>query len=159
MSLALTLRTATARPLTVDDAAILQALLVRSAAYFRGAHGRAPDKHAALERIADALGDTQVALLGLFRGEALVGYLELRQGEPREHDATIVLLVLEPAERRKGLGREVVEALASSLAATGTRALHLGVQDHEHGARAFWLAQSFVEDGRDEGVTRFVRTL
>ncbi|MBS2027275.1 MAG: GNAT family N-acetyltransferase [Deltaproteobacteria bacterium] len=159
MSLALTLRTATARPLAGDDAAILQALLVRSAAYFRGADGRAPSKHAALERISDALGDAQVALIGLFRGESLVGFLELRLDEPREHDATIVLLLLEPAERRKGLGREVVEALVSSLSKAGTRAIHLGVQDHEHGARAFWEAQGFVDDGRDEGVTRFVRKL
>ena len=159
MELTLPLRTARARPLTVDDAAMLQALLMRCAAYFRGADGRAPGKHAAIERIADALGDAQVKLSGIFREDALVGFMELRLDEPRAHEATIVLLLIDPAERRKGLGREIVESLATSLAKSKLRAINLGVQDHERGACEFWMAQGFVEEGRDAGVTRLVRLL
>lgn len=156
--LALALRTAQARPLDLPDAPALQALLARCADYFRAADGVAPGKNAALERISEALGDAQLRLFGIFQRE-LVGLLELRLDEPSDRDATIVLLLVDPAQRRSGLGREVVEACCAALGLEGFEALHLGVQDHEHGAHTFWTSLGFEPASTEPGITNYVRAL
>jgi len=160
-ALELALHTVAARPLSTDDAERLQALLVRCRAYFRQADGRVPGKHAALERLSDALGDEHARLFGFTApgDPGLCGILELRLHEPQPREVTIVLLLLAPEVRRQGLGREIVEGVAQMLAAAGYRSMHLGVQGHEAAARAFWSGLGFLPEGRERGVTRYVRPL
>ena len=154
------LRAAGLRPLELADATGLQALLERCASYFRAAEGAPPAKHAALERLSDALGDPRTRLFGVAGNPgALRGILQLQLHEPSPDEVTVVLLLLEPAARRRGLGRELVGSVLGALAGAGARSAHLGVQDHEDGAAEFWRAMGFVEDGREEGVTRMVRAL
>lgn len=157
----LALHLGTARTLALEDAPALQALLGRCAGYFRTADGRAPAKSAALERIADSLGDEHLRLWGLWlpgRAE-LSGLLELRLHEPSAEEATVVLLLVDPASRRRGLGRDAVESLCRALGDEGFSALHLGVQAHEHGARAFWESLGFAAQSEERGITNFVRLL
>jgi GNAT superfamily N-acetyltransferase len=144
------------RVLTFEDVEALQALLRGCADYFRGADGRTPTSHAAMERLADAAGDDAVELLGLERAGALIGLLELR----RVDDAlTVVLLLLHPHTRGRGTGRRLVEALVAAARAEGLREISLGVQDHEAGAHAFWQGLGFVEVRHVDGVTDYVRAL
>lgn len=145
------------RPLGLADEAPLQRLLTQCADYFREAEGRAPAPHAALERIADAAGDPEAALLGLFAPSQLAGLLQLRR--PGDGTLAVVLLLLAPEARGAGLGRKVTEALVEAARAEGLRALTLGVQDHEHQAHAFWSAMGFVASEHADGVTDYARVL
>jgi GNAT superfamily N-acetyltransferase len=160
-SLQLELATLTARTLDFADAPALQRLLRRCDDYFRAADGRAPSKHAALERIADAQGDDRARLWGFTApgGAELLGLLELRLDEPGPEQATVVLLLLDPAARGRGHGRAIVEGLERALSEAGVAELHLGVQDHETVAHAFWSSLGFAPEGRARGVTRYALRL
>jgi GNAT superfamily N-acetyltransferase len=159
--LELSLHSLSAKPLSADDAPELQKLLSRCRAYFKAADGHPVGKHAALERIADVLGEEHARLFGFTQGEEreLCGLLELRLNEPHQAEATVVLLLLAPSCRGRGLGREIVEGTAEALARAKFRSLHLGVQAHEREVHAFWVALGFSPGGRADGVTHYLRAL
>jgi len=112
-----------------------------------------------MERLAEAAGDDAAMLWGAWRQDQLVGLLEVRLHEPGPREITVVLLLVDPAARRAGLGRSLIDALVEPLDPERWRALCLGVQDPQKIAHAFWLALGFVPHGREAGVTRYVRAL
>ncbi len=68
-----------------------------------------------------------------------------------------MLLLLAPGQRRRGLGREVVEGLAEAVRGE-VDALCLGVED-DGDAGPFWESVGFDVEGREPGVTNYRRSL
>ena len=59
-----------------------------------------------------------------------------------------------PDVRRGGIGRALVQAVISALAARGVRQIYLEVRESNAGARAMYGALGFQEVGRRRGYYR-----
>jgi ribosomal protein S18 acetylase RimI-like enzyme len=140
----------------------LQAVLDAARDHFVLTAGAPAAPDAARDLLADAAADEArlVYLLHPAAGGAPLGFLDLHLHQPEPGVAHLGVLALRPAARGRGVGREVVEALALALAGAGFTALRLSVGDENPGARAFWERLGFAEVGRLEGgVTVLERAL
>ena len=66
-------------------------------------------------------------------------------------EVEVLLLTVTPAARRRGLGRQLVEALVAWGAGRGGELLHLEVAEDNRGARSFYERLGFREVGRRRG--------
>jgi len=133
-------RPMTIRPARPDDAdalrAIDEATWAPDISPGSGAAGVPPDR----------LGDTLVAEVG----GAVAGYVLLGPPTPLASNAHVLQiqgLAVDPARRRGGVGRALVEAAATEAAARGARRLTLRVLAPNAGARRLYAACGFVEEG------------
>ena len=134
----------------------VQACLEGAPGYFEQTEGAPPPPDAGLRLLADAEGDPerQVLLLEGRQGGPPLGILDLYLHQPEPAVAHVGLLLLREAMQGRGLGRELVEALARALAAAGFTALRASVADETPGAREFWEQLGAEAVGRlDRGVT------
>ena len=144
------------------DAPALQAVLDAVRDYFVLTEGAPAPRDAARDLLAEAEADEarRVLLVAPRAGGAPVGFLDLHLHQPEPGVAHVGVLALRPEARGRGLGRDLVEALARALAAAGFVALRCSVGDENPEARAFWERVGFAEVGRLEGgVTVLERTL
>ncbi len=81
---------------------------------------------------------------GFERDGRLVGVAELLGGHPAATAWYIGLLILRPAERRRGLGRKLVDELRAWIAARGGTVVRVVVQEQNPRARAFWEREGFA---------------
>jgi GNAT superfamily N-acetyltransferase len=78
------------------------------------------------------------------RGEGrLVGVLELLDGVPDAESVHIAGLYLVPDAHAKGIGSDVVEAIARTAKARGVRALRVAVLSANGPALRFWTSRGF----------------
>ncbi len=66
-------------------------------------------------------------------------------------EAEVLTLAVDPAARRRGLGRALVEAVATEACARGAEALWLEVAEDNMAARALYAAAGFEPTGRRRG--------
>lgn len=93
----------------------------------------------------------------------LVGFAIMDFGDERAH---LVLLAVHPAQRRRGVGRSMVEWLLESARTAGMASIHLELRAGNEAARRFYRALGFSEtvlmpryyDGR-EAAMRMIRVL
>lgn len=91
---------------------------------------------------------------------APIGYLVLSHGYSIEFggpDAFIDEFFLRPAIRGKGMGGEIMQAVCERLAAIGTRAVHLEVDDTNEGATRLYARRGFVQRSNYRLMTRELR--
>ena len=94
---------------------------------------------------------------------ALSGFAIMDFGDERAH---LVLLAVQPAQRRRGIGRRLVEWLLESALTAGMASVHLELRADNAAARRFYRALGFSEtvlvpryyDGR-EAAMRMIRML
>ncbi|HEU4325524.1 MAG TPA: GNAT family N-acetyltransferase [Roseiflexaceae bacterium] len=99
-------------------------------------------------------GDARVFRLQVIRPrgeEAPVGYFHLWHRRPRPDEVGISMFVIDAGHRGHGAGEEIVEALASQLAALGYRAVLLEVYLKNWPALRFWIARRFTTINSYEG--------
>ena len=77
-------------------------------------------------------------------GAGLQGFSIMEFGDERAH---LVLLCVQPALRRSGIGRGMVEWLVASAQVAGMAAIRLELRADNAGAQAFYTALGFSEDG------------
>jgi [ribosomal protein S18]-alanine N-acetyltransferase len=82
-----------------------------------------------------------LAPLACERGR-IAGFALMEFGEERAH---LVLLAVRPAERRRGIGRLLVEWLVESARVAGIASLHLELRAGNAAARGFYRALGFDE--------------
>ncbi|WP_119068855.1 GNAT family N-acetyltransferase [Aggregatilinea lenta] len=137
-----------ARELTPQDAGALQTLLEACDDYTVLVEGQPPDAEAAFDVMADlAPGKTldDKRLLGLWRGDRLVGVLDAMVGYPMPDVWFIGLLMIAPEQRGHGLGASVVGAFEAWAASQGARAIGLGVVEPNRDALRFWQRLGYAE--------------
>lgn len=148
-------------PATPERATELQACLDGAPGYFELTEGAPAERDAAIQLLADAEADDQrrVFLLLAVAGEAErsrpsggepLGVLDLYLHHPEPGVAHVGLLLLREAVQGRGLGRELVEALAAALATAGFTAVRASVADENASAREFWERLGFAAAGRLE---------
>ena len=94
---------------------------------------------------------------------ALSGFAVMDFGDERAH---LVLLAVQPTQRRRGIGRRLVEWLIESALTAGMASVHLELRADNAAARRFYRALGFSEtvlmpryyDGR-EAAMRMIRML
>ena len=94
---------------------------------------------------------------------ALSGFAVMDFGDERAH---LVLLAVQPALRRRGIGRRLVDWLMASAATAGMASVHLELRADNEAARRFYRALGFSEtvlmpryyNGR-EAAMRMIRML
>lgn len=87
-------------------------------------------------------------LLGFFNIEGkMLGILDMIRDYPAKNINFIGLMMIDPAERRKGLGEMIIDRLSEWLKPSGTYELQLGVVRQNTRALNFWKKVGFVEIG------------
>lgn len=138
----------TIRPLDpVTDRAAVADLAGRVADYIRLETGEAPGPDWAEEFFADAppgAGPADLAQIGLFRGERMIGAAAMSFGFPEPGDAYLGLLLVDAAERGTGQGRKLLDAVVGLARARGAPRLYLAVLEENPRGRAFWEREGFA---------------
>ena len=80
-----------------------------------------------------------------------VGFAIARLAGP---EAEILTLSVDPAHRRRGIGRRLVTALFEAVRAAGATALLLEVESTNYAAQALYAAAGFEANGRRPGYYR-----
>ena len=98
---------------------------------------------------------------------ALSGFAIMDFGDERAH---LVLLAVQPALRRRGIGQRMLDWLLDSARVAGIASIHLELRAGNDAARRFYRAMGFYEtvlvpgyyrsgEGRKEGALRMLRVL
>jgi GNAT superfamily N-acetyltransferase len=136
------------RPLSPEDAAILQSLLERCADYSLLVTGSSPGPSAAASLLADRpegknLRDKLV--IGLFtETQSLIGVLDAVRDYPAPDEWWLGLLLLDPPHRGQGLGQRIYQAFESWAVKQGARSIYLGVVEENRDAYRFWQKLGFT---------------
>jgi GNAT superfamily N-acetyltransferase len=84
-------------------------------------------------------------VMGIFyQHEGLIGVLDAVQDYPNPEEWFIGLLLLDPHERRRGIGEQVLRAFESWARGWGARAIQLGVLETNLGAVRFWTRCGYM---------------
>lgn len=137
----------TIRPLDPQaDLALVRAFLPLVADYLRLETGAEPGPCQAEEFFAETPPDgtaEDLAHLGLFEGDTLVGVAAMAFGYPEPGDAYLGLMLVDARRRGRGLGPVLLDAVVKLARARGAPRLYLGVLDANPRARAFWERAGF----------------
>ncbi|MGP9680457.1 GNAT family N-acetyltransferase [Brachybacterium sp. AOP3-A1-3] len=134
----------TIRPLTTDDAAAVNALLLRSPEYTRTVRGREVAEEDALEiltALPPRVDAPAKSVIGLIDPEGVLrGLCDIVTHWPEPGTAHIGLLLVDSTAHGRGLGRLLHDSVLAQLRADGgVRRLRAGVvATNEDRARGFW---------------------
>ena len=112
-------------------------------------HGRAFETPWSARALAGFMGDAGV--LTLVEGDPPEGFMLIRT---MGGEAEVLTLAVDPAARRTGVGRRLVEAAVASARAGGAGFLFLEVAEDNAPALALYRRAAFVEIGRRRGYYR-----
>ena len=124
----------------------LDALALRCADFLRLVEGREPGPHEGRQVLTETPPSFPFAdkcVLGVRAPDGLIGVADLLRGYPARAIWWIGLLLLAPDARGRGLGRQIVEALADWAFGEGAASLQLGVQIQNVAALRFWRREGF----------------
>ena len=115
------------------------------------------------ERILRAMRGRETAVLAAHAQAVLAGFAIMDFGDERAH---LVLLAVHPLQRRRGIGRALVEWLLESARTAGMASIHLELRAGNEAARRFYRALGFAETvlmpryyGGREAAMRMIRVL
>lgn len=91
------------------------------------------------------LGDGDVPALGVQQGGELVAALDLIRDAPGPGAWWVGNLMVDPAQRRRGLGERTYQACERWMISQGARSVDLCVQEQNPGALRFWSRMGFAE--------------
>lgn len=150
-----------ARPLQPPDLPALQDLFERASDYFEVATGAPPAKdEAARAYVAGpptkSVDDKRV--IGIFAGDTLIGTIDLLVDFPAEGTWTMGMLLLDPAHRGAGLGRNALSAVETWARGQGAAGIRTAVVGHHRSGiefleRAGYDAEERLDD-YDAGARR-----
>jgi RimJ/RimL family protein N-acetyltransferase len=138
-------------PLTLADAPAVQRLFERSSAFFELVEGKPAGPGKAIEELTSiAPGKTldDTVNFGVFDGDRLIAFLGLARDYPKAPEWWLGLMLLDPAERNRGLGPQIHRELLERIAAEGATKLWIGVQTQNVAAERFWRREGYVEHSR-----------
>ena len=143
--------TAIAR-LGMADAPAVQRLFERCADFFVLTEGEPPAPDLAEKELTFVIPGASVddtACFGVFDGERLIAFALLLP-EPRKPSGEwwLGLLLLDPAERGRGLGPQIHKELVEWLAAQGATKLWIAVLAQNEAAERFWRRLGYEERNR-----------
>lgn len=131
----------------VSDRIIVTDLFERCADYVLLETGEPPGADNVTEYFTDAPKGTSqdnAMKLGVFGGDGrLIGVMDIVRGYPEVRDWYIGLLMLDPASRGEGLGRQVVQRILDAARGENIARIMLCVLKENLRGRAFWHREGF----------------
>jgi [ribosomal protein S18]-alanine N-acetyltransferase len=94
------------------------------------------------QRIAELIADRETVALAACDSAGLQGFAVMEFGETHAH---LVLLCVRPGQRRRGIGRRLMEWLTASARVAGIASLHLELRADNKPAHAFYRALGFSQ--------------
>lgn len=139
------------RLLDREEESRILALYTRCADYFLMTSGEMPvDCDELFEDLPPDTAPEAKEVFGIIEGERLIGVVDFVSGFPDSDTAIIGFLLIDPAYRGRGVGREVVERLADKATGKGLNRLRVAVIEANEAADHFWRKQGFEEVLRTE---------
>ena len=130
-----------------DDVPSLQIFLQNCTDYYELVTGLPPGPCSAYELLKSLPEGKTLAdkfVIGIFRNpKAMIGVLDTIQDYPRQSAWWLGLLLLDPKERGKGLGKQIYFAYEQWVARSGAEAVFLGVVARNERACHFWKNLGF----------------
>ena len=139
--------TIVSKPLTAADRGRLETLCRECTDFFELVEGQRGGSETAAEILGPLPSNVTSGakwILGLERGDELIGVVELLAGFPLPNEWYVGLLLLRPDARCAGAGTIVWENLRKGMKTEGAVAARLLVQRQNPGARRFWERQGFA---------------
>ena len=137
--------------LSPENIPALDSLCYRCSDYYRMATGSPPGPDAGYELYFDLPPGKEMEdkfLLGFFNREGkMVGIVDMIRDYPVKTVNYIGLMLIDPSERRKGLGEKIIDRLLEWLKQSNVNELRLGVVRQNTSALNFWKKVGFVETG------------
>jgi ribosomal protein S18 acetylase RimI-like enzyme len=131
-----------ARVLDPEDGILLQGLLEKCTDYFELVEGCPPAASAAQDLFIDKPPEKTVEdkfLTGLWEPvQKLIGVLDVVRNHPSPGEWFVGLLLIDPAYRRRGLGRRVYQAFEQWVISQRAEQIGLGVVAENRCALDFW---------------------
>jgi GNAT superfamily N-acetyltransferase len=137
------------RTLHVEDEKILQHLCERCIDYYEIVEGRLPEKDAGYEILKDLptgwdLKDKRV--FGCFNeNNLLIAVIDILADYPDKGEWIIGLLMIDPIERGKGLGKLLHEFIKDYVLKYKADKLRIGVVEDNTRATSFWKSLGYYE--------------
>ncbi|HEY6138488.1 MAG TPA: GNAT family N-acetyltransferase [Thermoanaerobaculia bacterium] len=134
-------------PITLADAPHVQRLFERCSEFWELIQGAGVAEE---EITAIAPGKTldDTFNFGVFEGDRLIAFMGLARNYPKAPEWSLGLLLIDPAERNRGLGPQIHRELLDWIAAQGGTKLWIVVQTQNVAAERFWRRQGYVEHRR-----------
>ena len=93
-------------------------------------------------RVLRAIRERDTVVLAACERASMAGFAIMEFGDERAH---LVLLAVQPGQRRGGVGRRLLEWLIGSARTAGIGSVHLELRERNEAARAFYRAMGFSE--------------
>jgi RimJ/RimL family protein N-acetyltransferase len=135
-------------PLRIADAPHVQRLFERCADFFVLTEGQPPAPDLAEKELTFTIpggSPDDIACFGVFDGDRLIAFAQLLPNPGQRLEWWFGLLLLDPAERSRGLGPRIHEELLAWLAAQGATKLWIGVLTQNEAAERFWKRLGYEE--------------
>lgn len=138
--------------LGMEDEKSLQQLCEKCVDYYKVVEGRNPPPDAGYEILTRLPPDKECSdkfVLGVFnQNYELVGVIDMVKDYPDRGEWIIGLLMIQPEERTKGLGRKIHDGLIQWASNSGANKLRIGVVEDNHNAYRFWRKLGYTETKR-----------
>jgi GNAT superfamily N-acetyltransferase len=129
------------------DLGELQTLLERCADYSLMVDGSPPNPSEASTLLVDCPEGKTIVDKFVFgfssKKQGLIGVLDTIRDYPTQSDWWLGLLLLDPAQRNKGLGKRIYQSFEQWVSQQGARRIFLGVVEVNHKAYQFWQKLGF----------------
>lgn len=137
------------RLLSGDDEIDVQALCERCSDFSELVEGRPPEKDAGHSILFDLPPDKELKdkyAFGVYKEcGLLIAVVEMIKDYKVTGEWIIGLLMLDPSERGKGLGRKLHDQIKAWVSEENGRALRIGVVEENHKGHQFWCEMGYVE--------------
>jgi GNAT superfamily N-acetyltransferase len=137
------------RVLRSQDEEIVQLLCERCLDYFEIVEGRPPEKdagHEILNDLPEGKDFKDKHVFGCFNeSDKLIAVVDIIEDYPVKGEWIIGLLMIDPEERGKGLGKALHEYIRDYVLVNGADKLRIGVVEGNEKAYRFWSALGYYE--------------
>jgi GNAT superfamily N-acetyltransferase len=129
---------------------------VRAAEFFREVNDPPPTPasfQADLDEFPEGHTRADEAIYRACSNDSPVGYAEVLRGCARPEQWMIGIVLVDAGERGRGVGREIVAAIAADARSAGAHSLAAGVIATRERSLAFWRREGFTSETRRRPIT------
>lgn len=138
------------------DIAEIHDLRLRAADFFAEVGDPPPTPEsfeADLDDLPDGYSRADEVIYRAYRQERLLGYAEVLRGFERADQWIVGIVLVDTAERGVGVGRAIVDAIASDAVGAGMESLAAGVIALRERSLAFWRREGFTREAKRRPIT------